>query len=291
MMNLKNKEYCEICHKRVNLFNKKIQRDDSFVICSNCFKKCHQKYLKNASIGKIKSNIYDNIFKKVVKKQEKHFNRRNHIKMFKKENVFIPYCCENNKVLKYVFKEVTFLTNQNNYKKIKNFINLSTSRNSSNIILIDNKKNIIASLYDSILNSYLLTIIDDENYYLDINILKITEKYTKISLAIYKKIDVQDLKNDFLIKTNVIKTNNLPLSKRQQNILHLKTQDIVYLQINNNKYVIYDKDDNELGEIPNDIKKYIENKKNLFYIGIVDQIYRCKNGLRSFDIKIIPIEI
>ena len=273
------KKYCEICERRI-FFNKNQN------ICKKCRKKTSNNFM-SISIENLKYLVQDYNLKRKIKKEESFYSFKKRVKLKNKNNfngINLNYV---NKISKYIFKQITFKRCSSNKLNLSNIEIIIDN----NIIKIKNKNDIIAELYKGTLNEYLKFILNNSMFEIEIVHLNHNEKYIRFSIIIYKLLSVEDLQNLSIIKTNAVKTQNNKKEKRQEYISKLKNNDIVFIINDKTKLLIKNEENETLGEIPNNLKAKLKNKKNIKYVGVIEQIYRCYNGLKTFDIKIIPIEL
>jgi hypothetical protein len=283
--------YCEICKRKINFFNPKQKRKDSRIVCTKCIKKVKKIDTENFSFSKLLLTIKDIEFKHKINREEKRF-------IWKKS---ISYHCHNkyefpkdleNKVLKYSFASLTFIMDEKfRSKKNKYFTNLIIKENNSTIELYNNDT-FIGTMYNGEMQDYLLKIIKRESYLLDFCFREMHNQYLRLAVGVYTDIDNKKRQEDYLLKTNIVKTQNTSKDKKiQDRIKELQKDDIVHLSYeNHNKIFVLNQDDKKLGELPNYIIEFLVEHRDIMYIGVVDQVYRCANGLRTFDIQLLPVE-
>lgn len=287
----KEKQYCSICKKRISLFNKKEKRKDNEIICKRCHNKVSNKKDIIFSLNKTACLVREFNFRQKLRKEEKKFVRKMGLD-YKPQRSYIFSPNEDSKILKYTLPSVSFKLLKNFNPNSNIMVNTIKIINTDNHIYLENNGEIIAELYEGTLKKYLLKNISKKRYGVEISFGQLTEKTLQLSLGIYKEMELGECKKFGLLKTNIVKTQNTKRDKNKQKLIDkLNIKDIVYLNLESNRYSIVDKDYQTLGEIPNDTKRYIDINDNIVYIGVVDQIYRCDNGLKTFDIHLMPIQI
>lgn len=284
--------YCDICNKKITLLNYKTKRGDSNIICKHCTLKVGKDKVKTSSLSTITSAMRKIDFKKAVELEEKEFSFRAGVitKKPNKKSLFkFEYSIEN-KIIEYKFPSISFyIADEFRELEYKHFEEPKLVYENGYIMLY-NKDILYGILYEGALSEYLKKIVNDDRYFIDIFPFKINNKTFQVSIGIYKEFNKKDLDIASIIKTNIIKTKNIAKVKSQEYINQLKAKDIVYIQYIKDKYIVVNDKNERLGELPKDIKKYIEKRDDVSYIGYIDQIYRLYNGLKTFDIRIIPME-
>lgn len=284
---------CDICHRKIFFLNPKVKRSDDKNICIHCAKKFTLKHSKTYSFDRINLLIKELNLKNRIIKEQKHYRKNFDFnpKQLINNDLFFNIN-KNKKLLRYYFKNITFLTtNDIDSKKYSNSSGLDLVMNQGDIFLSDNNV-LIGKLYEGTLKNFLLKIMAQkkvlDNYEFEVAITYKDTSYFEVSIGIYKTFVENDWSTQYLFKTNIVKTNNNDIDK-QKFISKMNIGDIVY--ISNESTSITTIEDIEIGQMPLDAKKKLKNCKNIIYIGIVDQIYRCYNGLKTFDIKVFPVMI
>lgn len=285
-------KHCEICKRKITFFNTKTKRKDNRIICKKCLKAAEANNVKSFDFKQILLSVKDIEMKYKIMKEEKKITRKMSVHYKNRRgNSFSSNI--DNKVLKYVFPSITIILDSNFAKKsVKSFTDMQFKEENGLINFYNGKTDHIGHLYKGTLNEYLKKIILRESYVIDYCFREINEKSARVSLAIYTDIVNKKKQEGYLLKTAIVKTQNTHNDKEiQSRIAQLKKNDILYLSYENNKKIIItDDQEQKMGELPHFIVEYLYKDIKTSYIGVVDQVYRCANGLKTFDIFLLPVE-